>query len=607
MALLEYADFSELQGTATRFVLYSNRTVIYRDRKNPRAGFVTGTVDDEAWQTFEKILAGFSEVKANFAFTERERQQSSLIHFDDGKTMRELTMYGPLSVRKTGSGNLAKYSTPMSAVQCQNRMFANGEVPQSALGTWYETHYFTSKDAHPWVPDHFQVSLREGGGSKTVAWPSNWPQLSEVKPRDFGGYSLQVPGKYLSEFERLFNKTGMKARISGQTLVVSYSISLPSEHEMLAAIPLGVREESWRREPTLPRDFLQKTKLEDVKEIARKRSYDMHRMLSDVPKSDGIAFVATVDVIEELCQSARADEIDAGLEIALEAKRDPLRTASVLASTHSPDVVQALIVSHIADGKFLEVVKPLIQESVVRGADYESVEPIHAFWQKLKNQKDPLAWLPLHSMDIERSISFPCYNGGGSVSHMPSTSVQGTLDKQPSRTTPEHPFTAVSMPFNQEVAARCVRSWKEHSNGKFEATLFETNSIIAAIDVSPKQVLKLRLDCLAGASPSEVNLDAVPPDRIFQMLFGAASNGGAYPPGEHGAYGRLAAWQSLAALTGAGASTSIDDIYRLTKESSWYSISSTSKWFHNIAWDFCVVCLRPDKQHIVVLAATDQD
>jgi hypothetical protein len=607
LGLLEYAGSSELEGTPIRFALYSNRTVIYRDRKNRHAGFITGTVDDEAWQTFEKIVAGLPEVKTNFAFREDEGQSNSLILFNDGKLMRQLSMCGPVSARKTGNGKLASYSTSVPAIQCQSPLFGSGEVPQSAIGAWYETHCFVPKDAHPWIPDHFDVSLFEGTASKTVSWLTIWPQLSAAKQPDYSsGLSLQMPGKYLNEFERLFQKIGTATRFSGHTLVVSYSISLPSEHELFAAVPVG-EEQSLRKLPSLPSDFLQKTKLGDIKKIARERSYDITRIVSEGPVSNGVGLVRSADVIEELCQSNDSEEIDAGLELTLEAKRKPLRTASVIASAHAPELTQALIVRHIADGKFLEIITPLIQESVARGADYDAVEPISTFWGKLKKQNDPLAWLPLHRMDIERSISFPSYSAGGSVSHLPSTSVQGTLEKQPSRTTPEKPFTGVPLPINEEAAARCVRSWKTHSNGKFEAKLFEVSSAISAGDVSTKQLLKLQLECLAGATPREVKLDAVPSDRVFEILFGAASNGGAYGGSEAGAYGRLAAWQSLAALTGVGVSGTFDDAYSAAKQSSWCSISSTSKWFHNVAWDFAVVCLRQDKQHIAVLAASDED
>ena len=607
LGLLEYAASPNLQGTPVRFALYSDRTVIYRDRNNRHAGFITGTLEDEEWQTFEKIVAGLPEVKTNFAFSEAEDQSNSLILFNDGKLMRQLSIYGPVSPRKTGTGKAASYSTPVPAIQSQSPLFGSGEVPQSAIGAWYEMHYFVPKDAHPWVPDHFQISLTQGGGRKTVSWPANWPQLSEAKPLEYGGYSLQMPGKYLSEFERLFGKVGMEARISGQTLVVSYSISLASEHELLAATPLGIPEESLQMRIPLPYDFLQKTKLVDVKKIARERGFDMKRIVSEGPISASVGFVSLADVIEELCQSNDFEEIDAGLELTLESKRNPSHAASVIASTHTAELTQALIVRHIADGRFLEVITPLIQESVARGADYDAVESIKTFWEKLRKQNVPLAWLPLHRMDIERSISFPSYGAGRSVSHLPSTSVQGPLDKQPSRSTPKRPFATVPLPFNEEAAARCVDSWKKHSNGKIEARLFETASIISADDVSTKQLLKLRLECLAGATPRDVKVDMVPPERVFEMLFGAASSGGAYGGAKAGAYGRLAAWQSLAALTGVSASGTVDDVYKAVERSGWYSISSRSKWFYNIAWDFAVVCLRPDKQHIAVLAATDED
>lgn len=607
LGLFESGDYSEQEGTPVRFALYSNRTVIYRDRKKQFGGFITGTVDEESWQTFEKILAELPEVKTNFAFTEAEDQHNSQIIFDDGKIMRQLAMYGPVSIKKTGSGKAASYSTSLPTIKCQSPMFGSGEIPQSALGAWYETHNFEPKDAHPWVPEYFDVTLNEGEGKKSVTWPASWPQLSAAKPREYGGYSLQMPGKFLNEFERLFRKIGTMADVSGHRLFVGYSVELPSQHHLLACTPLGVPAESLQRPPSLPADFLQTNKLDDIKKMAKSRNYDMKRVASEVPTSNGIHFVPVVDVIDELCQSKQLEEIDAGVELTLEAKRGPLHAASMIASTHTPEETKALIIHHLADAKFLEVVTPLVQESVARGADYEKDEQICAFWQKCKKESNPLAWLPLHRMDIEGSVSFPIYGAGRSVKHLPSTSTEGKLDKQPTRTTPERPFTAVPIQFNEEAAARCVQSWQKRSNGKSESKLFEISSAISPTDLSTKQLLKLQLECVAGMTPREVEFKPVPADRVFEMLFGVASSGGAYSGGEGGAYGRLAAWQSLAALTGVGASGTVDDVYNAVKQSSWWSLSSTSKWFYNIAWDLGVVCLRPDKRHIAVLVASDQD
>ena len=607
LSLLDYSGRSEPVGTPVAFVLYSDHTVIYRDRKNRDGVFVTGTVDGDDWKTFEKIVAELPQVKTNFAFTEAEGQSNSMILFSDGRLMRELSLYGPVIARKTKSGNAVSYSVSAPPVQLQSSMYGSGEVPQSAIGAWYETHNFMPKDAHPWVPDWFNVMLNEGSGSKTVTWPDNWPKLNEAKPLEYGGYCLRMPGKYLNEFEKLFDKPWMAARISGKTLTISHSFSVPSENQILASVPLGAREESWLTPPILPPDFLQKTKLADIKKIAKERNFDMQRIESQSPIMDGAALVRPVDVIDELCQSKDPDEVDTGLELTIEGKRSFLYTASEIASTHTPEGSQKLIIRHIEDGKFLQVITPLIQECVARGADYQNVKAIKVFWEKLRREKNPLTWLPLHRFDIEQSISFPSYGGGGSVSYSPTGSSQATLAKRPARVTLEKPFSGVPVLMNEEAAARCVQSWTKHSNGKFEAKLFEISSYISAANVSTKQLLKLRLQCLAGATPGQIKLEQVRADKIFELLFGAASSGGMYPPGEGGAHGRLAAWQSLAQLTGAGAEGSVDDVYLAAKGCSWWSISSTSKWFYNIARDFAVVCLRQDKRHISVLAATDQD
>jgi hypothetical protein len=365
---------------------------------------------------------------------------------------------------------------------------------------------------------------------------------------------------------------------------------------------MGINPESPKRLPLLPHDFLQKTNLADVKKIARERNYDMQRIVSMEPGS-----LESFDIIDVLCESANLDYIDTGLELTLEAKRDALHRASMIASTHTPEVTKGLILRHIADRKYLEIIIPLIQEAVVRGACYDDVEQISTFWKTLYQDGEPLAWLPLHRIDIEESADFPRYRGGATVMHSPSSSVNGKLEKQSSGSPSGKLFKAVPMTFDQTSAARCVRSWKEHSNGKFEAKLFKTSSPISAADVSDKQLLNLQLECLASATPSDVKVKVVTADRLFAILFAAASCGGAYDQGEAGAYGRLATWNSLAELVGVTESAPFDDVCNAVKQSGWCSIESTAKWFYNVAWDFGIVCVRPDKQHIAVLAASDED
>jgi len=604
LGLMEHtASTLEPGASSLCFVLYSDRTVIYRDRKSDHTKFMTGTVDDETWQTFEKIVAELPAVKTSFFFSEANGQEGGFILFNAGKQMRQLPIGGPVLVKKVGSGKDARYSTSLPPIQIQGSLDTGGEVPQSALGAWFESHNFVPKDAHPWLPDHFDVSLYDGKGSKTVTWPASWPQLSDAKPMSFGGgYSLQMPGRYLREFEQLFSKRYMAARMSGKILVVGYSVFLPSQGELQSAIPVGVKEDTAQTLPPLPADFLQNTPVSEIKKIVRERNYNADRMGTDNLLKDGIGVVSVSDVIEELCQSSEPEKFEAGLELSVEAKRDPLHIASMLASTHFGSLTRAIIVRHLDDSKFSKVTIPLIQEAVARGEDLETVEPISLFWAKLKAKKEPIAWLPLHRADMETALSFPQYLAGGSASSIPIISAPDHVEKPPVRTKPEVPFTALPVSMNEEAAARCVHSWE-----KSEAKLFEINSGISPADVTAKQLLKMRLACLAGATPGDVKVEAVTSDTAFGLMYGVASGGGAYGRGECGGYGRLSAWQSMAALTGLSADSPFDEVYKAAKESSWWTFSSKSKWFNNIAWDLGIVCLRPDKRHLVVLAASDED
>lgn len=560
---------------------------------------MTGTVDDEAWQSFEKILADLPELKINFDQSKLDTKLNSFIVFNDGKRMRHIAINRAALAKKTGVGKLAFYTLTDPLVQ--SPLFGSIDVPQSALGAWYELNNFVPKDAKPWFPENFDVSLMPCTESESIPWPTNWPQLEQAEKHDFGGYSLQMSGSFLSQFQKLFNRPLMFPRISGQAFLMGCTTILPGE-QMLAATPMGFNYEAPVRLPLLPNDFLQKTKLADVKKIARERKYEMHRLVSYEPGS-----LENPDIIEMLCHSKDLDEIDAGLELKLEAGWGAERVASIIASTHSPEITKTLILRHIADSKFLKIIIPLIQEAVARGANYDAVEPISTFWNVLRLQGEPLTWLPLHRLDIEQSTNFPHYGGGGSAVSISSNTVNGKLEKPPSVNSMGKPFTAVPLPFDVMSAAQCVREWKENSNGKFEAKLFQSTAPISITDVSAKQLLNLQLECFSGATLSDLKVDEVKADCAFALLFSAASVGGAYPSGKEGAYGRLAAWKSLAALVGVADGANFDEVANAAKQSSWCSIHSKAKWFYNVAWDFGIVCLRPDKRHIAVLAATDED
>ncbi len=117
-------------------------------------------------------------------------------------------------------------------------------------------------------------------------------------------------------------------------------------------------------------------------------------------------------------------------------------------------------------------------------------------------------------------------------------------------------------------------------------------------------LLAAGLDCLAGTTAGTLAVSSCPPAEAWRVLFGAASAGGAYNAGARGAYGRLAAWQSLTALAGATPAT----VESRATACRWFAFAApTSTWYTQIAWDRGLAALSPDGRRLAVLAATDTD
>ncbi|GAA1658095.1 DUF6183 family protein [Actinoplanes couchii] len=97
------------------------------------------------------------------------------------------------------------------------------------------------------------------------------------------------------------------------------------------------------------------------------------------------------------------------------------------------------------------------------------------------------------------------------------------------------------------------------------------------------------------------------PAHAWHRLFGAASDGGAHSRGGFGAYGRLATWRSVAALTGAPPGATVREVAALAEDCTWVSFGPDSEWFNGDGWDLGFAVLSPDGRRLAVLAATDAD
>ncbi|MEU8411959.1 DUF6183 family protein [Amycolatopsis japonica] len=277
-------------------------------------------------------------------------------------------------------------------------------------------------------------------------------------------------------------------------------------------------------------------------------------------------------------------------------------TASLLAVGHP---VEELAVAFT--GKAAEELRAcLVHELVLRDVVVTETPGI-AEWATSPHWRDhSLGWLPLTLSDVEGHPSMPSYSPGGGSHPMPygpgesrdTAIVASTGGPTVRETTTEAAATAMAM---------AVANWVEESNGHIEARVFDFAEPLDARSV-PSALPALGLECLNGTgSKTALSVSACAPTRVWQLLFAAASTGGAYNSGAQGAYGRLAAWQSLAGLSCTPDGASFREVEARVEECIWHVFDADTQWFQRVAWDIGVAGVAPDHRRLAVLAATDTD
>ncbi|MET8671970.1 DUF6183 family protein [Streptomyces albidoflavus] len=283
-------------------------------------------------------------------------------------------------------------------------------------------------------------------------------------------------------------------------------------------------------------------------------------------------------------------------------KRDR-HVASLLASCRPPEELAVVFSGHASE----ELRACLVHELVLRGVAVDE-EPGIARWASSPHWRyHPLGWLPLTRSGMEDGADLPSYSLRGSSHAMP----YGPSEGVPYRGTggARVPSAAeVTTPQLAAALSSAVANWAEESNGVVEARVFDLAGP-PADEAVPATLLTLGLESLAGAGRKKaaLSVSACPPGQAWRVLFAAASTGGAYNSGSHGAYGRLAAWQSLAALAGVVDGAGAAEIEARAAECAWFGFDARTDWFEQVAWDVGLAALSPDRRRLAVLAATDTD
>ncbi|MGC5051212.1 DUF6183 family protein [Micromonospora sp. DT48] len=263
--------------------------------------------------------------------------------------------------------------------------------------------------------------------------------------------------------------------------------------------------------------------------------------------------------------------------------------ASLLASAHSPADLGVVFDA----GRSEELRACVLQELVLRGAEVRHRWATSSHWRY-----HPLGWLPLSLTPIEGRPVLPDYHLHGSSQELPVIAAEAVRGHGP---VPH--WQETTTPDEAASLAAAVDNWAEESNGHIEARTFAFDDDLPAAAVGDALV-RVGLQCAQGMT---TGLKVCSASQAWRQLFSAASTGGAYNSGEFGAYGRLLAWRSVAALVGAPHDAPAGDVEAIANRCSWYSFALSTPWFDRVAWDIGLAVVTPDRRRLAVLAATDTD
>ncbi|MFI2242307.1 DUF6183 family protein [Streptomyces chrestomyceticus] len=319
------------------------------------------------------------------------------------------------------------------------------------------------------------------------------------------------------------------------------------------------------------------------------------------------------------------ENIEQGLRLVaamVPAARDHSRyAASLLASSHPPQDLEVAFTGGLSHARASEELRAcLVHELVLRGVNVTGMPGLARWAASPHWSHHPLRRLPLSLSAIEEAPALPNYHFRGGSWVLPGAPSGGAqTDPDGTQTEPDGtqtaPDGAARIPMVRETTtdaaaaalAGAVANWVEESNGTVEAKTFDLDGPVA-LEAVPRTLACLGLKSLHGLeSANRPVISRCSPEYAWRLLFSAASTGGAYNHGLCGAYGRLAAWQSLGELSGAPAWASVAEVEQRVRACHWFSFGGATAWFQQVAWDIGLAAVGSERRRLAVLAATDTD
>jgi uncharacterized protein (TIGR02996 family) len=287
-------------------------------------------------------------------------------------------------------------------------------------------------------------------------------------------------------------------------------------------------------------------------------------------------------------------------------RRRQIAALRELAAREAGKLVAQRAFSASPDAQTFEEQSCRLHESVLREFSPSAISGAIDHAARMRERGHPLAWLPLTLLgpDGELPRRVPRFGTAGTMSY-------GTLragDPLPIRALgPDVPAVIGSdllAPDSHAFAA--MRGWAEESNGHLEGHVFRLDQPLDAAAVGRLWFSRLPADSLnAALVNAHWSVNRLPTSGALGALFGTAHEGGVYGRREWGAYGRLHAWQSLGTLAGCAPTAPAEEVSVEAVRCEWFDFGGTD-WFNHME-DLGLICVRPDRRTVALLAATDTD
>jgi hypothetical protein len=241
-----------------------------------------------------------------------------------------------------------------------------------------------------------------------------------------------------------------------------------------------------------------------------------------------------------------------------------------------------------------ELAACLLQETALR---YDATAAA-GFAERLRAAGHPLATLPLRLTPAEQGYDLPRYR------RPPAPRFDNPGDGAPPAPGPDD-LAATATALDWPDAGRALnahRCWLDDDRDA-DTGLFQLDRPLSPADFGASLLRVLGPDSAGRTGPSARRVTT---PEVLRKLFVGAAGGDPYGRRRYGAYGRLASWESLAALVGVR-DTDTSAVEHAAGRCAW--LFYTSDWHLQVhpSTDVGIAVLRPGHRQVAILAVTTSD